>query len=70
VTALSGRELETAQQIAAEIDYAVLLRYDTRITAKMRVNYGARQFEIMAVLNDEWRRTRTRLLCKELNPSC
>ncbi len=66
VEPLQGRELFIAQQISAEVNIRVRLRYLKDVTARMRVLFGTREFDIKAVLNPLERNRETELLCKEL----
>lgn len=67
IDALSGRELEASQALTADVQFKIEMRYLSTVKPKMRVIYGARQFEILAVLNDENSHVWTRLMVKELN---
>jgi len=62
---LSGREFFDASKVAAEVTHRVRIRYMTGITPKMRVVYGSRTFEIVAITNPEERNIALDLLCKE-----
>lgn len=62
---LVGRERFAAQRVDAEVDYEILLRYVSGVTPKMRVYYGARVFEIRAVMNTDERNRELKLLCAE-----
>jgi SPP1 family predicted phage head-tail adaptor len=63
---LSGRELLQAQQIQADITHRVRFRYVSGVTAKMRVLYGSRIFNILSIINPEERNREITLACKEL----
>ena len=63
---LSGRELEHAQQISAEITHKITVRYNSSVTSKHRITYGSRTFEIEAVLNPDERNEQLVLMCKEI----
>ena len=62
---ISAREYQSVQQIAAETTHRVTIRYLAGITAKHRVLYGSRVFDIMGVRNLEERGRVTELLCRE-----
>ena len=66
VEPLSGRELLQAQQMQADITHRVRFRYVSGVTAKMRVAYGSRYFNILSVINDQERNREIVLMCKEL----
>lgn len=67
IDTLSGRELLSAQQIHAEVTHKITIRYRPEVRSDMRIKYGARLFEVLSPLHDEGRRTRTELLCKEMD---
>lgn len=60
---LSGRELEAAQAIHAEVTVRFRLRYRAGIEPKMRVEFRADHFDIEAVLDREGRDRELWLLC-------
>lgn len=62
---VSGREAFLAQQHLSEVTHKVRIRYRSGITAKMRVQYGSRTFDIRAVMNFEERNRELLLLCTE-----
>jgi SPP1 family predicted phage head-tail adaptor len=62
---LSGRELELAQAINAEVNHQVTIRYRTGITAAMRVLYQGRIFNIQAVMDVDTRHKELQLMCSE-----
>lgn len=63
---LDGRELYEAQQLSSVISHRVRMRYLAGLTATCEVFFGARTFEIIAVVNVEERNVEHRLLCQEL----
>jgi SPP1 family predicted phage head-tail adaptor len=71
VETLSGRELETAQQIDPRSTHAVRLRYRTGVKAGQALTYhdgrvGDRPFEIVAPPQDvDERHRELNLLCRE-----
>ncbi len=62
---LSGRELEWAQQQHAEAAIRVTLRYRAGVDPTYRVMFGARTFEVLAVVNPDERNERLELMCRE-----
>ncbi len=46
-----GREYFAAQMTNAKIDVVFLIRYQSGITAKMRISWNSRVFNILSVLN-------------------
>lgn len=66
VKPISGRELISASQIHAEATAQIWLRYLPNLDHTMRVKFGDRLFEIVAIQN--WRELNRSLLlhCKEL----
>lgn len=62
---LSGRALEAAKQLHAEVTHRVTIRYRPGITAAMRLKYGARLMEIGYVLNPGETNEQLQLLCTE-----
>jgi len=66
VEPLQGRELEHAQQISAEVNYRVTIRYNAKVNSEHRVVYGERILEIEAVINPEERNELLVLMCKEV----
>lgn len=63
---LRGKELFAAQQVQAEVDLKVFVRYpETTLAAKDRVLFGTRTFDILAVINSSERNRHLELLCKE-----
>lgn len=65
VEPMSGRELEKAQAVFAEVSHQVLIRWRPGITAKMRVSYDGRLFNIGAVIDENERHRQLTLLCVE-----
>jgi len=54
---LSGRERMTAMKMEAQITHKIMMRYDSRVTTKLRINYSDngsgtdRIFNIVEVIN-------------------
>jgi len=65
VDPLRGREYFAAQQVTAEITHKVTLRYLTGVRPEMRVQFGDREFDIMAVINPQERNIYLELMCVE-----
>lgn len=62
---LSGRELQLAQAINAEVNHKVTIRYRPGISAAMRVVYQGRRFNIQAVIDVDMRHRTLELSCSE-----
>lgn len=62
---VTGKESFLAGGHLAEVDHKIRIRYRAGITAKQRVLFGSRVFDILAVLNWEERNKELLLLCKE-----
>ena len=60
------REFMSAQALNSEINTQIKIRYTDRITPKMRVLYGSRVFEIIAVINPNEDNIELNLMCKEV----
>lgn len=67
VEPLSGTERIAGQQITSETTHTFTVRYRPALTARMRVTYAGKQYEILAVLHDEARHITTALECKLIN---
>jgi SPP1 family predicted phage head-tail adaptor len=66
VAALSGGEQYRAQQVQADAQVRVTIRYRTGVTAAShRLLYGSRILKILAVLDPEERHERLDLYCAE-----
>lgn len=65
VKPLSGREYFSAQQVQSEITTQIWLRHLDGIKPSMRVKFGKRYLEIVAVLNTQERNVSLQLMCKE-----
>lgn len=65
VEPLAGREFFQSRQFDAEISTRFIMRYVSGITAKMRVKYDSRYFDINAVINVDDRNRETVLMCTE-----
>ncbi len=63
---LRGRELFIAQQVSAEVNIQIGFRFLKGVVPRMRILFGAREFDVKEVLNLEERNRELELLCKEL----
>jgi SPP1 family predicted phage head-tail adaptor len=69
VKPLQGRELERGKQISAEVTHMVTIRgQGVSVTAKQRLRFGVRIFNIAAVLNPEERSIELNIACIEVPP--
>lgn len=66
VEPLTGREYFQTQQINAEISTKVTIRFKAGVTAKMRLIYNDRVFEIISVINTEEKDVQLVLMCREM----
>jgi SPP1 family predicted phage head-tail adaptor len=66
ITTTGGKEFYTAQRTNAEITTLIELRYIAGITAKMRVKYGSRAFDIIYSNNVDEKNETWLLSCKEV----
>ena len=62
---LKGTERLTAQQLESRLTHRVRLRHRIGVTTAMRVKFGARIFNIRAVINPDERNRLLELLCEE-----
>lgn len=65
IEALSGREALRAMQLEHPVSHQIICRHRTDITAKMRIKYGTRMFNIRAVLLDENQKRFMTILAEE-----
>jgi SPP1 family predicted phage head-tail adaptor len=66
VEPLSGRELFTAQQVAARVTHKITIRGRTELTPKDRVQHRGRAFELDYVMDVEERRIVTEAYAVEV----
>lgn len=66
INTLSGREFFAAEQTQSEVTHKITIRYKPGIKPSMRVQFGARNFDIMYVQNFEERNVELTLMCREL----
>src|SRR5262245_3733493 len=62
---LSGRELFVALEHHPEATVRITIRYRNDVTAKERVVYATKIYNVLAPLNTEERRRELKLLCSE-----
>ncbi len=62
---LKSRERLFAQQLETPVTHRVTIRYRAGVTAKMRLKFGARVFNIRGVINAGERDRTLELLCEE-----
>lgn len=65
IKALTGTERFEAQQVAAEVDHEITIRFTEGITPKMRVRENGRAFDIHAAFDPTGRREKTVILASE-----
>ena len=65
ITPLSGRERLHAQQLEAGVTHRILLRYRPGVTARQRLRFGDRLFNIRAVIDVEERHRWLEILAEE-----
>lgn len=65
VIPLQGRELETAQQIMAEVSHRIDARWTAGITPDMRILWNGRYFDIGAVMNVNELSREMQIFCTE-----
>lgn len=63
---LSGKEYFAVQQVNAEVNTKITIRYRTGIKPTMRVLFEGRVFEILSILNTEEKNIQLVLMCKEV----
>lgn len=65
ISPLSGNEPLRADKLLPEVSHRVRIRYRSGITAKNRLVFDSRVFQIVAVLNRDERNIELELLCSE-----
>lgn len=63
---LRGREYWQAKQVVGEVMGRITIRYLAGIDEKMRVTYGEKTYNILAVINPEEKNRMLQLLVKEI----
>ena len=66
VEPLSGREFWQAQQVAAESQIRVRIRYRAGLDTTMRVIHDVRTLEILSIVDPEERHAELQLMCREI----
>lgn len=66
VEPLEGREYFQAQQVQAETSIRVRVRYLSGVVPTMRIIYGARTLEVLAVIDRDEQHKELHLMCREL----
>lgn len=67
VEPIQGREYVLLQNTQAEVTTRIRIRYRAGVKPAMRLLYGARVFDIQAVIDFEERHIELQLMCKEVN---
>ena len=62
---LSGRELEVARAVQAEVTHQVTIRYRTGLSDLMRLVYQGRYFNVNSVIDTDTQHKQLLLLCTE-----
>ena len=62
---LTAREFFNAAQVQSDVTHKVEIRYVPGVTSAMRLLFGSRVLNILAVLSADERGTSQELLCKE-----
>lgn len=62
---LNGREYFDQAKAESEVSHQIVIRYESGITTKMRVNYNNRIFDIQSTLNIDERNHQLKLMCLE-----
>jgi len=69
IEGLSGRDALAAQAFTSAVTHLVTIRWMPGVLASQQVKFGARTFQIQAVLNPDERTKVLKLLCVEVNDS-
>lgn len=64
VEPISGREFFAAQQVQAEVSARIRIRYRPGITPLMRIKVHNTTYEIVSVIDFEYRHRELQLMCK------
>ncbi len=67
VEPLNGRELLNAQQIQAETTHRIRIRYTTSVTAKSRIAWESRTFEVVSLIDNKEKKRMIELMCQEIS---
>lgn len=66
ISTLSGKEFIAGSQEQSEVTHKVMMRYISGIKPSMRVEFGARHFDIMYIVNWQERNVELTLMCSEV----
>lgn len=67
IRAATGKEIYASSGFVSQLSHVITIRWRTGISAKQRVVYRGRIFEIQAVSDPDESRTELKLLCLEIN---
>lgn len=65
LTTLTGRELEAARQVRADVSIRIVMRAGADVTAEDRLTHGGRIFSIASVIDPEERGRYLQIDCSE-----
>ena len=65
VTPMTGDETVAAEALTGRITHVVHIRHRPGVLPAMRLRFGARRLEIVAVMDTDERRRRLKILCRE-----
>lgn len=65
IYSIDGDETEKMHQENNSVTHRVIMRYRAGVTAKMRVNFNGRLFDIESVINVNERNKSLKLMCEE-----
>jgi SPP1 family predicted phage head-tail adaptor len=65
ITPVTGSEVVAGEAVAGRVSHEVVIRHRGGVEPAMRFRYGARLFEIAAVMDRDERRRLLRCLCRE-----
>lgn len=68
VMPVSGREISISHGVAGRTTHKVIIRHRADVLPEMRITWGVRHLEILAVLDIESRQRRLLCLCEERLP--
>jgi SPP1 family predicted phage head-tail adaptor len=63
---MSGQQYYRAQQFVSDANYEVGMRYLKGVLPKMTVRFGNRMFEILYAIDEQERKIKTTLYCREV----
>ena len=62
---LSGRQLESARQVHAEVTTRIRIRYRKGIDRTMIARYGDSEFEFLFLIHKDFAKKEIQIMCKE-----